>query len=341
MPARRSPPAVFISGDERLHADRCQPLDEAAANGALRMRAFSRRAYPGNRLPANRLTEVCTVGYWDAQRDQAWGLDWHFNEGIEITFLDAGELAFGLGEGAWTLKPGDFTITRPWQRHRVGNPQVSPSRLVWFILDVAVRHPHDPWQWPEWILLEPSEVATLTTCLRGNETPVLHADAALAADFRALTQMLDQAEELPQTRFKLWANQLLLDLHVFLKRADRPLDHSLTSAERTVEIVLDMVRRYPEREWTLHGMAGEAGLGRSRFGECCKRVSNRSPIDFLTQCRIDKALKLLRSSQALTIAEVAAACGFHSAPYFATQFKRRVGQSPKAFSLDAQVDESG
>ncbi len=32
-----------------------------------------------------RAAEVRTVGYWNAKHDQGWGLDWHRNEGIELT----------------------------------------------------------------------------------------------------------------------------------------------------------------------------------------------------------------------------------------------------------------
>ena len=58
-----------------FHADTCKPLSAAAAAGDMEMRALARGTYPGERLPANEMRELKTVGYWDAPRDQAFPLD--------------------------------------------------------------------------------------------------------------------------------------------------------------------------------------------------------------------------------------------------------------------------
>ena len=329
----KQPPAVFVGKDnEEYHADQCMALASAAAAENLRMRAFSRRSYPGERLPNDRLEEVCTVGYWDAQKAQDWGLDWHFNEGIEFTYLDAGNLAFSVDEHHRELTPGDLTVTRPWQRHRVGDPTVTPSRLVWFILDVGVRHPHADWRWPSWILMDAKELADLTAVLRGHEAPVSRANAEVTKHFRSLCTILDENEALPETHFKIWVNQFLLALHELLVSRGDTVDQSLSSADRTAQMVLDVVERHPEREWTLDGMAREAGMARSRFGECCKRISNCTPMDFVAQRRCEHAAKLLDEDPSTPIAEIAKACGFNSTQYFCNQFKRRMGHTPKAWA---------
>ncbi|MEI9960533.1 MAG: hypothetical protein WDM76_05170 [Limisphaerales bacterium] len=35
------------------------------------------------------------------------------------------------------LAPGHFTITRPWQLHKLGAPNIGPGRLHWLIVDVG------------------------------------------------------------------------------------------------------------------------------------------------------------------------------------------------------------
>jgi hypothetical protein len=52
-----------------------------------------------------------TVGYWDARSNQTWGLDWHRNEGIELTYLARGKIAFAVDKTDFQL------ITRPSDRH--------------------------------------------------------------------------------------------------------------------------------------------------------------------------------------------------------------------------------
>jgi AraC family L-rhamnose operon regulatory protein RhaS len=119
-------PVTFRSGPTVLRADACEDLAAAAARGTIGLSALARDPYPGDPL-GDELPEIRTVGTWDTTRDQDWGLPWHRNEGIELTLLSRGRLAFATDAGSHLLRPGDLTITRPWQRHRVGDPHVRPA----------------------------------------------------------------------------------------------------------------------------------------------------------------------------------------------------------------------
>ncbi len=133
------------------HSDRCEPLIEAEKSGHLNMGALQRHNYPGLNLPDSVLPGVLSIGYWDAKINQNWGLDWHRNEGIELAFLASGNLKFSTKKKQYDLEAGDFTITRPWQPHKLGNPNVTNSKLFWMIIDVGVTQPHQKWKWPSWI----------------------------------------------------------------------------------------------------------------------------------------------------------------------------------------------
>ena len=135
---------TFRTERELFHADTCEPLKRAAASGGLHLEAISRGGYPGTRLPGNELKELCMAGYWNAPGQQDWGLGWHCNEGIEIGYVSAGRLPFGVGEESLKVGPGDLTVTRPWQRHRVGDPNVPACHYSWVILDVGMRRPNQP-----------------------------------------------------------------------------------------------------------------------------------------------------------------------------------------------------
>src|ERR1035441_8384510 len=121
--ARRIP--IYHDHDEQYRADSCGPLLDAVRRGTLELQAVRHGHYPGLALPSAELAGVNMVGFWDAGKDQDWGLGWHRNEGIEFTFLERGRLPFGAGDRHWELRPNDLTITRPWQLHRVGNPTIA------------------------------------------------------------------------------------------------------------------------------------------------------------------------------------------------------------------------
>ena len=326
------PAATFRAAAELFHADTCAPLEAAAHQGGVRLAALGRGTYPGRRLPAHDLTEVCSLGYWDARARQAWGLDWHRNEGIELTFLAAGRLPFAVDGRTVTLSPGDLTITRPWQRHRVGDPHISASRLIWLILDVGVRRPNQPWRWPEWVLLSPAKLQRLTRQLRHNERSAWSANPAVARCFAALGRA---AESRPTgenlTRLKLLINELLLALAGLLDERRPRLNPGLTSAARTVELFLAELPRRADEPWTLATMAAQCGLERSQFSHYCRQLTNRTPIDYLTHCRLERACELMMRGSGRSITDIAFACGFQSSQYFATVFARHQGQSPSVW----------
>jgi AraC-like DNA-binding protein len=319
-------PATYLAREHAYAADTCAPLEAAVERNDLTMRALARGAYPGARLRA--LPGVRTVGFWDAARPQSWGLDWHRNEGIELTWLQSGTLPFATDALTTTLRPGDLTITRPWQRHRVGAPDVTPGRLHWLILDVGVRRPDQPWRWPAWLQPTAGELTRLTELLRHNEHPVWPADSAVADAF----MRLGDAVERERTRWVgLRVCELLLAVGELLERSEPPLDASLSTAERAVAVFLQ--QQLPERAgepWTLDDLAAECGLKRTRFTHYCERITNMTPAEYLSAVRIERAAHLLTDGDA-SITEIAHATGFASSQYFATVFRRAHGCSPRDY----------
>src|SRR5260370_42630684 len=89
---------IYRSHEETFQADTCRPLVDAVARQELRYAALVHGHYPGTRLPADALPGLKTIGYWDAQEDQDWGLPYHRNEGLESTLLESGVLEFAVNE---------------------------------------------------------------------------------------------------------------------------------------------------------------------------------------------------------------------------------------------------
>ena len=330
-------PALFQTAGGTYKADTCEPLKAAVTRGEARLVAVARRSYPGKPLPARRLVEICTAGFWDAPKDQRWGLDWHRNEGIELTYLDRGKLGFAVDGQTCALRRGDLTVTRPWQLHRVGLPEVTASRLYWLILDVGVRRPHQPWRWPKWLVCSPQDLARLTRLLRHNEQPVWQAGGGVGECFRRLGACLELADaSARETRLRLHINEVLIALLELLQRKRITLDESLSSSQRTVELFLAELPKHIEHEWDLETMAEQCGLGRSRFAWHCRQLTNLTPLAFLTRCRVEAAVALLRGEANLNITEIALRCGFQSSQYFATVFRRQMRQTPRACVREAR-----
>jgi AraC family L-rhamnose operon regulatory protein RhaS len=321
---------------ERGHiylADSCLPVVEAVKRGELRLEALARGTYPASRrLPRGTLPGLRTVGYWNADQPQTWGLPWHRNEGIELTYLETGGTSFALPHRRFLLRPGDLTITRPWQLHRVGTPRIGVGRLHWIILDVGVRHPHTEWTWPSWLVIDREELSELTANLRGNEQPVWKTSPDIQRCFQQIGRTVS-IDRIPvvASRLAVFINELLLHLLEMFRQQGIPISKELTSARRSTRLFLESLRENLTEPWTLDSMAEACGLGTTRFVHYCKQLTNRTPMHHLSQLRSEMAAHLLRKEPGRAITDIAFACGFSSSQYFATTFRRHMHCTPRDY----------
>lgn len=328
-------PPVYKERGKTYSADTCAPLVEAIKAEQVGHHTLARSHYPGRRLSKDALPAVLCLGYWDAKQDQDWGLDWHRNEGIELTFLESGRLGFAVDDHAYHLGPDDLTVTRPWQPHRVGDPNVTVGRLHFLILDVGVRRPHQAWCWPDWLVLTKADREQLTKVFRQNEQAVWHVGPEIRRAWQQIGCCVEGYRSSSAiSRLTLQLNELfLLVLEMFRHRRVR-LDAALSSAQRTVELFWREVKGSLDKlavPWTLKSMAESCGLGTTRFARNSKQLNNLTPVEYLNQCRVLAASKLLLEEPQRSVLETALACGFSSSQYFATVFGRHFGCSPRQY----------
>ncbi len=326
-------PARYNDGESIYHADTCDPVKDAIKRKDIDLVAIRKGAYPGLEVPDPFMPGMLSVGYWNIKFEQTWNLDWHRNEGIEFTLLDQGNVFFGVDEEEFNLKPVQLTVTRPWQKHTVGKPFVTASRLHYLIIDVGVRQPHTEWQWPDWVVLSRKELDDLTEMLRGNENPVWKSTAGINECFLQIKRELDRFnQETSETKLKLLTNEFLLAVHSLFKSSDQPLDPSFTSSQRTVQLFLDDLPNQLDIDWTLEDMASHCRMGRTLFSTLCSELTNQTPMKYLLKCRIERAEQLLKDSE-MSVTDIALECGFKTCQYLSTQFKKARGRTPRQFRV--------
>lgn len=329
-------PPVYRVRRQHFGIDRCEPQTRAVREGKIEFHALTKGHYPGTPVPENILPGLSSIGFWNAGGAQDWGLDVHRNEGIEIMFLETGTMAFVADQKKYNLRAGQFTITRPWQLHKLGAPNIGPGRLHWLILDVGVRRPHQNWQWPAWIILTQDDLATLTRKLRHNENPVWNATSGITQSFRELAQTVEDWDR-PHavSRLATYSNQLFLGILDALSEQQTQETPELTSHQRTVELFLHEVEHNAAigRElWTSNSMAEHCNMGVTAFSKYCRELVNAGPMEFLNRCRLDHAARQLREQPEVSVTDIAFANGFNSSQYFSTCFRQRFRISPSRFA---------
>jgi len=319
--------------DEGIYyPDSCVPLTLAWREGQVEMYTLARETYPGVPLKEYELEGIKSIGYWNSEKIQNWGLDWHRNEGIELCLLETGNLSFLLNDQQYELEPNSLTITRPWILHKLGNPHVGFCKLHWFIIDLGARQPHQEWVWPDWVILSKDDLDELTRILRLNEQPVWQVGDEMKRCFAQIGRMAKYYEkEHFDTRIKIYLNEILILLLEMLKKDKPILNVALIESKRSVSIFLKSLEDDPANYWTVNNMARHCGLGVTQFSKHCYQLTNCTPVNYINKLRLRKAKKLIAEDTGRTITSIAFDCGFSSNQYFTKLFKAHFKETPQHF----------
>ncbi|WP_194765697.1 AraC family transcriptional regulator [Tamlana sp. I1] len=319
-------------------ADTCIPLIDAAKRNKVKFKALARHTYPGDRLDEHTLG-LNSIGYWDANEPQDWGLDWHRNEGIEFHFLESGTMPYSQENKETILTPNQLTITRPWEAHKVGNPNIGMGKFYWVIIDLGVRRPHQNWVWPDWITLTDKDLDRLTAILRKNEKSILKTNLRVRDCFARIQKIVDtDINGSNASKIRLQINYLLILLLDLLDTNDIVLNESLTDSSRSVAFFLKELEKKLSENWTIDRMAQSSGVGLTRFTHHCKQLTNLTPMRYLTMKRLEMSKDILIKDPTLSIAEVAYMCGFTTSQYYSTIFKKHEKCTPNAYRMKHNIE---
>lgn len=324
---------IYRIGQKFYDIDSCEPQKEAVREGKIDFHALTKGHYPGTLISKDVLPGLNSIGFWDANTSQDWGLDPHRNEGIKIVFFETGTCDLIMDQKTFHLHAGNFLLTRPWQLHKFGNPNIGRGRLHWLILDVGVRRPHQKWTWPEWVVMTKEDRAQLTERWQRIKNPVWTSTPSIAQSFRELAKCVTNWEQ-PHTVSRMAVHLNLLLIGVLDALTEQQENEQPTSHANAVEV---FIRNLKDggidlgEQWTLDRMAAHCNLGVTAFSKYCRELVNIGPMEYLNQCRLERAAQQLRTNPELSITEIAFANGFNSSQYFATRFRRHYKVSPTRF----------
>ncbi len=332
----------YTNGREIHRADDCLPLTRAVGAGEMELHALGRHSYPGVALKAAEAPGVCSLGLWRTVGEQRCGLPPHRNEGIELTMSLQGETPVTVEGKPYVLRPGELMVTRPWQVHSVGSPVFAPGKVGWLILDVGVRHPHQEWEWPAWVVLSKSEVASLTRSLRQNEDAIRPVPEALTEVFGRLVRIAKEPDASHRgSRVVVAVNALLLELFDLFEARPVRFSPALTDASRSVRLFLEDLRSRLAEPWSVRGMAEACGLGVTHFTRHFQLVTGESPARFLLRLRLECAARRLRDEPNVPVAEIARMLGFQHASYFSRVFVEHYGCAAMVWRVTRHGGTSG
>lgn len=93
---------------------------------------------------------------------------------------------------------------------------------------------------------------------------------------------------------------------------------------------LTFIRENYDKPITLSDITATTGLSTKYFCMFFKKMTNRTPIDYLNVYRIEMATKKIINTD-LSITEIAFSCGFNDLSYFIKTFKKITGITPRKY----------
>jgi AraC family transcriptional regulator of arabinose operon len=126
-----------------------------------------------------------------------------------------------------------------------------------------------------------------------------------------------------------WLARNALERALLRADAANPAHERRQLDERVLQ-AMDYVGRHFDQPVQVAMIARAVGLSASRLSHLFGEQTGQSPVAYLEATRLRHARELLEYS-ARPVSAIAEACGFSSAFYFSTRFRRHFGLSPSAF----------
>jgi AraC family transcriptional regulator len=154
-------------------------------------------------------------------------------------------------------------------------------------------------------------------------------------DLRDLVLLLSREAETGGTAGRLYAESLSTALAMRLlfvgRSLQRPVNAKLSPLPRRIlRRVTDRMEAGLDADLTLVELAAESGYSRTHFSRMFKAATGQTPHRHLLELRLRKAQSMLPDS-ALSLTDIALACGFSSHAHLSTAFRSRFGMPPSAY----------
>ena len=247
---------------------------------------------------------------------QTWGRG--IRDHYLIHLVVSGKGVFEVGGRTYEVVPGDLFFARPSQLIRYTADEVQPWEYSWVGFNGACAH-------------------KLAAQLPFTDDAPVHHTSDPDGMRAALTNIYSSRGLQPQDEAAM-VGYLYLFIAALMRETSAGKPHTASSSSQYVLNAIKYIQFNYSHDISIDDVAKSVGVSRSHLYRVFMLNVGKSPIDYLTEYRINEACKLLRAGN-LSIAEVAVSVGFFDQFYFSRVFKRAKGVPPsKYFAAQQDAD---
>lgn len=135
----------------------------------------------------------------------------------------------------------------------------------------------------------------------------------------------------------------ILDFLITLSRSvDRQTktdesDEAFRDVLPLINASVDEIEEHFSEELRIHDLAVKYGMSQNFFSSCFKKINGITPKAYINSKRIDKAIRLIRSTDK-SMLEIATLCGFNSSASFNKSFTKTTGKRPLEYRRTGEGD---
>ena len=254
----------------------------------------------------------------------AFPVEWEEHTSWEIHHVLSGLVTYEFDAGVnLELRGGTFLVIPPRTRHRTSNGSAAPStRLAtrWSPQKTGVRQGQSP------LFLSKKDIARIFSDLATTGLVVRQMTHDMLRAAKELFNQVNAVEAKPTGFSAVLLRHRCNDMLINLALASSAPD-PISKDEDVVKAIQHYIDGHLGSPLKMKDLIHISGYGATQL---CKLFQDRlglTPNGYLVRARIQKACDLLKAGEK-NITEIALVCGFSSASYFSTVFRKYRGTAP-------------
>lgn len=246
----------------------------------------------------------------------------HWHTDIEIIRVIRGKLNLRINTSQYVAEKGDIIFVNPERVH-----SAIPHNCVY---ECIVFN-------PEAFVTESEEIKRFTEGMINGEYQIEEFFCTDNEIHRTANLLFDKlSEEYEGKRFIITGTLYNLFGLIMEKNLYSVADTSVSGKNvPKIKKVLTFIRKNYRSDITLSDMAEYSGMSKKYFCSFFKKMTTKTPFEYLNSYRIEKATKMLLNTDK-SVTDIAYECGFNDLSYFIKTFRKIKGVTPNGMRKEIQ-----
>jgi AraC-like DNA-binding protein/quercetin dioxygenase-like cupin family protein len=276
------------------------------------------------------------AAYQSAFSRKEFVVKYHWHEEAEILYFAGGAYLLEINMEPFVISEECFYFIKPGELHQVSTLGTCNAVEDAIVFDLGIMR-FDNVDAAEMQVISPMCSGNLAfpRCIPKESPAFLPIRAAFSEIFNSLDLVLIPEHVTYQERFADTAARQLFVKSSLLRILALLFEHNLLMAAQpgydkrieSIKTALSYIHAHYQEKIYIRDLADLIGMNEQYFCRFFKKAIGRSPMEFINEYRIRKALQLLEETE-LSVTEICLECGFHNLGNFMREFRKITQMTP-------------